>query len=124
MLKLVNFTNFSYFALAIDRQSALGNPFVIQNGNRDAICDAYDKYARAVLYVGLLPVAVAEELAEKHGLSISSNWKRPTYNEFAKAFSALCKLAKLSTEEPIGCWCKPARCHGDSLLQLVEELNK
>ena len=70
-------------AVYIGRGSPWGNPFVIgKDGNRDMVCDAYEKE--------ILPKLDLKPLVGKN----------------------------------LVCFCAPLRCHGDSILRRLEEIEK
>jgi len=79
----------------IARPSALGNPFILGvSGTRDEVCDRYDEY---------LDTKVKQE--------------------DPKILAALDKIVDLIEEGKdvhLVCFCKPKRCHGDSVVHQVK----
>ena len=84
----------SRFDVYIGRGSKWGNPFVIgADGNRDEVIEKYRQY---LLH------------NEKLGKDIPDN------TELLKALPEL-------RGKVLGCWCRPKACHGDVLIELLQE---
>lgn len=81
----------------IGRGTPLGNPFAMRNKSqteRDRVCDAYEKY-------------IAKKIQDKDP-AICTELNR------------LWKIAKKGNLILV-CWCKPLRCHGDTIKRVLEE---
>jgi hypothetical protein len=84
----------SRFDVYIGRGSKWGNPFVIgPDGNREQVIEKYRQY---LLY------------NEKFGKDIPDN---------KELLAALPELRG----KVLGCWCRPKACHGDVLIELLQE---
>lgn len=80
----------------IGRGSPLGNPFVIGiHGDRDAVCDQYEKWFRAEIERGN-PAILAE--------------LRRLY-QIARAGDLI-----------LGCYCAPRRCHGETIAEFLNSM--
>lgn len=76
-----------------DRRSPVGNPFFIgKDGDRDEVCDRYEKYVRVTT--------------------------RQDFHSFID--SLVIVLEKYKTLR-LFCWCMPERCHLETIKILVEE---
>lgn len=87
-------------AVYINRGTPWGNPYIISiDGDRDRVCDAYMEWlARWIEY--------KEEVKIQVGARVYSNkW--------------VVENLSLLTGKNVICWCAPARCHGDTLIKLV-----
>lgn len=68
--------------------------------------------------------------------AVASKWKNPfsvkkygrenclkMYREYIKNNSELWNSLSELENKTLGCWCKPESCHGDILVELLEEIN-
>lgn len=94
--KVVNLKKESY-DLRIDRRSKFGNPFLLgRDGTR-------------------------AEVIEKYRLWLTGE----AFTDFKKRERKLILKCLSQLEgKVLGCWCKPKPCHGDVLIQLLEEQAK
>lgn len=92
-------------AVRIDRAGPWGNPFVIGiNGDRQTVCEVYEVWLKEWMINGI-------EIRYKIGnREYSNKW-------------VIEHLSELRGKDLV-CWCAPERCHGDTLLRLVEALEK
>jgi len=89
----------------IDRTTPWGNPYIIGiNGNRDDVCNRYKEWLSEWIISD-------REIIIKIGIHEYSNkW--------------VIEHLYLLIGKDLACWCAPQQCHGDILLELVEELIK
>ena len=124
-----------------DRRSPLGNPFhLTHESERDAVCDAYQKYF-AVMLQGNLPIYNSvRTLANAHQVGVSLSWKQPDRSDFLAALDRLSVTLKSEGSVTLKCWCIDAtietqadlvrkkRCHclsiADYLLPTTETFNE
>jgi len=99
----------------IGRGSVLGNPFPITSEQgRDKVIEGNKEYLHQVVHEGKEP----EQAASDVGLTISNSWTIPTRQAVVKELQRIerksyqggCKL---------GCYCKPEKCHGDNIVDLI-----
>ena len=93
-IKIVRFHSSSN-AIYIGRGSPYGNPYPITDvDDRDSVCDKYEKYFYKAIETD------------------------------AELFAAVKKLYfqwKEQGELELGCFCAPARCHGETIKKYLEE---
>jgi hypothetical protein len=99
-----------------DRGTALGNPFVMTDeSNRDAVCDAFDEYFKAVMR------------GEEPNLNqIAIKYKVPLSRKYKGIPSAIRKeIDRLKKEDnfTLMCWCNPNRCHLLAIKNYLEGLH-
>mgnify|MGYP003141021402 CR=1 FL=1 len=82
----------------ITRITCAGNPFIVGvHGDRDACCNAYEKYVNS-------------------GVIWEENEK------FVKWINERCRDYIYGRDIELVCGCKPKRCHGDTLKELIIQL--
>ena len=80
----------------VDRQSVLGNPFVMKNeSERDLVCDQYEKYFRE---------------------------KLQSDTAFRNEVDRLICIYKSHYRLNLFCWCSPERCHAETIKNFIESL--
>lgn len=78
----------------IGRPSSLGNPYAMgPNANRDKVCNDYEEWFHT--QVELNDPLVCHELMRLH------------------------RIGKINGVVRLGCFCTPARCHGDTIAQFL-----
>ena len=90
----VNQDKEGYINIKIDRTSVLGNPFYMKNESmRDSVCERYEKYF---------------------------NSRAKVLGEFRYEIIRIYNLAKSGKNINLQCWCKPKRCHGDTIKAFLD----
>ena len=83
----------SNYDFYIGRGSVLGNPYPITDiDSRDSVCDKYEVW-------------------------FEQNKDRPDVKEYLNKILAKARLGSVS----LGCFCKPQRCHGDTIKQWLDQ---
>ena len=78
------------------RGSPLGNPFVIgRDGDRDEVCEKYERW-------------FARKISEPDP-------------EVMEELRSIYRKAKRDGRVVLGCYCAPARCHGETIKRFIEE---
>lgn len=93
--------NMSNNSIRVDRQSPLGNPFILRNAKdskqRDVVCDQYETYL----------------------------WKAcKDEPEVRKELIRIYRLVRDGNDVELCCWCAPRRCHAESIKQFIETMLK
>lgn len=101
MIKVINKREASSFKdgtiMYIGRGSALGNPFAMKDGSqaeRDRVCNEYETWIKS--RINFKDRAVCNQLNEIYRCALSGN----VY---------------------LMCYCKPMRCHGDTVKRIVDK---
>jgi len=82
-----------YVNIRIDRSSPLGNPFIMRTeSERDSVCEKYHKYFH-------------QEVIERGSVR----------EEVIRIY----RLVKEGKSVNLQCWCKPKRCHGDTIKSFI-----
>jgi len=104
-----------------DRDTALGNPFVMtETHSRDQVCAGYEKYFQLILS-GSEPEDAAYEVAEEQQLLIGKFWKNPNRKAFVRALNDIFEAALKDYQQRgihtvfLQCWCAPQKCHVDTI---------
>lgn len=86
-----------FYVYNIDRRTVIGNPFYMTDETkRNEVCDKYEAYFhQQILHNSDFMAAIAE-----------------IYNKAKEQHVAL------------ACWCKPKRCHGDTIKTYIDEILK
>jgi hypothetical protein len=80
----------------VDRQSALGNPFVMKSeADRDMVCDAYRAHLKS-------------RIDKKDKLVIG---------ELTKIY----EMVMAGHDVQLNCWCAPKRCHAELIKMTVDK---
>src|SRR5574343_637450 len=83
----------SNYDFYIGRGSVLGNPYPITDtDSRDSVCNKYEVW-------------------------FEQNKDRPDVKEYLNKILAKARLGSVS----LGCFCKPQRCHGDTIKQWLDQ---
>ena len=115
----------------VDRNSPLGNPFVMQDNSmeqREGVIKAYRYYLWKVIrrkQVNFL--AIANQFNVEHDISFVARKLRnedTSINTFpvVKELNVIACAARTNNIRLI-CWCAPLECHGDVIKSCVEWIN-
>lgn len=104
---------YSIFTIPIDRTSILGNPFIMskyknQEEERNRVCDEYQKYFDTII--------------SAYKKSLENPYINRISNEYMLFIDELYRIYALHKVHEIylSCWCKPKRCHGETIKYFLE----
>jgi uncharacterized Rmd1/YagE family protein len=102
-----------------DRYSDLGNPFFMRyEEERDAVCDAFREYFYQSLSLKN-EIVDLQSIAKRYGVVVSYNWTPRKTEQIHKAIERLENHLKLKPDLTLLCWCKPKRCHVDTIAEYL-----
>ncbi len=102
--------------------SIWGNPFVVANPNKNHKSNMRTytpvKLGYSLVKPGYTPVKLGYSLV-KPGYTLDESLAK--YRQYIESTPELTKRLHELKGKTLGCWCKPNRCHGDILVELVEK---
>jgi len=105
----------------LGRSSSLGNPFKVEGDNLDLVCDVFAEYLfHILLHKESIPADVAVDISLRYHLRISTAYKNPSREEILTLLAEVYGVAK-TEDVTIGCYCKPKRCHLDTVKQFLDD---
>merc|ERR1711964_263478 len=114
--------------MGCDRESVLGNPFMMGDDGkdeslRDAVCDAYAELLVAVQTWEGAPSAPlpVEEMSLRHGVPLAQKRKMVSVQEFQEALQDLASRCRTGEHITLLCWCHPLRCHTHEISAVLSQ---
>jgi hypothetical protein len=121
MIEVVNFHYIRDFGLPgdirCDRQTKWGNPFIMYyQSQRDAVCDNYEKYLDAI--------TKEDNVDEVRKILSEGGLNQIQVDIWIKRTGGFLDISEIAHARRIFCYCKPLRCHCDTLARKLMELNR